>query len=651
MLKNMNMRKKLFLFPILFILIVIGSGLVYKHFSNIAHQRNNAAISTEEFIQQNLKGRISVYQFLRNLTEESSRKVENDFKKLIEDVSAAKSTFSLKENKDLCDDILNYSKEYLKEFDSLAKENISNFKNGITVESEDMKNRISKMSNIGLEIEHKIQEINKNAIMLREDAYKSLDIDLVILAIVATSIFILISIVISNNIVNSLENFKDGLFSFFGYLNRESSTVELINLDTKDEFGQMSKIVNENIVKTQKGIEEDRKLIDETISVLGEFEQGDLCQRLNLNVSNPALTQLKNVLNKMADNLENNIENVLNILEQYSNYNYLNKISTKNLKEHLLKLASGVNNLGDSITQMLVENKTNGLTLDKSSNMLLVNVDKLNLSSNEAAASLEETAAALEEITSNIRNNTESIAQMSKLSSNVTTSANQGEKLANETTVAMDEINNQVRLINEAIGVIDNIAFQTNILSLNAAVEAATAGEAGKGFAVVAQEVRNLASRSAEAAREIKTIVENATIKANEGKEIASNMIEGYKHLNQNISQTINLISDIQNASKEQLLGIEQINDAVNQLDQQTQQNAMVASQTHDIAIVTDEISKLIVSDADEKEFLGKEKVKAKEIEKKATKSVKQPETKTEKTAKNAPIKSKESTNDDWESF
>ncbi|MCT7597332.1 methyl-accepting chemotaxis protein [Aliarcobacter butzleri] len=651
MLKNMNTRKKLFLFPILFILIVIGSGLVYKHFSNIAHQRNNAAISTEEFIQQNLKGRISVYQFLRNLTEESSRKVENDFKKLIEDVSAAKSTFSLKENKDLCDDILNYSKEYLKEFDSLAKENISNFKNGITVESEDMKNRISKMSNIGLEIEHKIQEINKNAIMLREDAYKSLDIDLVILAIVATSIFILISIVISNNIVNSLENFKNGLFSFFAYLNRESSNVELINLDTKDEFGQMSKIVNENIVKTQKGIEEDRKLIDETISVLGEFEQGDLCQRLNLNVSNPALTQLKNVLNKMADNLENNIENVLNILEQYSNYNYLNKISTKNLKEHLLKLASGVNNLGDSITQMLVENKTNGLTLDKSSNMLLVNVDKLNLSSNEAAASLEETAAALEEITSNIRNNTESIAQMSKLSSNVTTSANQGEKLANETTVAMDEINNQVRLINEAIGVIDNIAFQTNILSLNAAVEAATAGEAGKGFAVVAQEVRNLASRSAEAAREIKTIVENATIKANEGKEIASNMIEGYKHLNQNISQTINLISDIQNASKEQLLGIEQINDAVNQLDQQTQQNAMVASQTHDIAIVTDEISKLIVSDADEKEFLGKEKVKAKEIEKKATKSVKQSETKTEKTAKNAPIKSKESANDDWENF
>ncbi|MCG3691192.1 methyl-accepting chemotaxis protein, partial [Aliarcobacter butzleri] len=142
------------------------------------------------------------------------------------------------------------------------------------------------------------------------------------------------------------------------------------------------------------------------------------------------------------------------------------------------------------------------------------------------------------------------------------------------------------------------------------------AGEAGKGFAVVAGEVRNLASRSAEAAREIKTIVENATSKANQGKSIATNMIEGYKELNQNISQTISLISDIQNASKEQLLGIEQINDAVTQLDRQTQQNAMIASQTHDVALITDEISKLIVSDADEKEFVGKDKVKGKDINK-----------------------------------
>ncbi|RXJ60954.1 methyl-accepting chemotaxis protein, partial [Halarcobacter anaerophilus] len=144
----------------------------------------------------------------------------------------------------------------------------------------------------------------------------------------------------------------------------------------------------------------------------------------------------------------------------------------------------------------------------------------------------------------------------------LTQSAKEGEKLAQETTVSMDEINEQVNSINEAITVIDQIAFQTNILSLNAAVEAATAGEAGKGFAVVAQEVRNLAARSAEAAKEIKELVETATTKANSGKSIADKMIKGYNGLNDNISKTIEIISDVEMASKEQQTGIEQINDA-----------------------------------------------------------------------------------------
>ncbi|WP_258239336.1 methyl-accepting chemotaxis protein, partial [Arcobacter sp. CECT 8989] len=138
----------------------------------------------------------------------------------------------------------------------------------------------------------------------------------------------------------------------------------------------------------------------------------------------------------------------------------------------------------------------------------------------------EETAAALNEIRSNISNSTENIIQMSLNAKELTSSVKEGEKLASKTTVAMSEINEQVSEITNAIGIIDQIAFQTNILSLNAAVEAATAGEAGKGFAVVAQEVRNLASRSATAANEIKIIVENATQKANEGKQIASKMID-----------------------------------------------------------------------------------------------------------------------------
>ena len=606
MLNNFNTRKKLFLFPILFILIVIGSGFTYKYFSNISKARNNVTITTDEFIQQNLKGRISVYQFLRAPSENTKEKVLSNFQKLSEEVSSLKVILVSQRNKDISDDILVFIKGYLSEFDSVSKEKISDFSNATIVESQEMKERISKMSAVGLKLEEKIVEINKNAVLLRDEAYKTLDICLMILALVAIVIFLMISVFISNIIVNSLNSFKEGLLTFFSYLNRESDNVKILEATSKDEFGEMSKVLNENIVKTKKGIEEDRRLIDETILVLGEFEQGDLSQRLHIEVSNPALTQLKNVLNNMATNLELNINNVLNILEEYSNYKYINKISTKNLKEHLSRLSNGVNGLGDSITKMLKDNKSNGLTLDKSSNLLLINVDKLNISSNEAASSLEETAAAIEEITSNIRNNTESIAKMANFSEKVTNSAILGEKLANETNVSMDDINAQVTAINEAISVIDQIAFQTNILSLNAAVEAATAGEAGKGFAVVAGEVRNLANRSAQAANEIKNIVEIATQKADEGKHIANSMINGYSELNSDIMQTIDLIKEFENSSKEQLLGIEQINNAVAILDQKTQQNANVTSQTKDIAISTNSISKLIIEDVNKKRFKDK---------------------------------------------
>ncbi|WP_419768788.1 methyl-accepting chemotaxis protein [Arcobacter sp.] len=469
----------------------------------------------------------------------------------------------------------------------------------------------------------------------------------IFITITSTIIFttIFLSFLLRRNIDKSISSFEDGLLNFFKFLNRESNDAILISEKGKDEFSQMAKVVNKNIELTKKGVIEDRKLIDETIAVLSEFEQGDLCQRLDINVSNPALMQLKDVLNKMAENLESNVDKILNIIEEYSAYNYLNKVSTKDLKEHILKLANGINSLGDSATSMLIENKSTGLRLGQSSDILLKNVDKLNKSTTTAASSLEETAAAIEEITSNVRNNTENIAKMASFSNNVTDSVNKGENLANETTKAVEEINAEVTAISEAITVIDQIAFQTNILSLNAAVEAATAGEAGKGFAVVAGEVRNLASRSAEAAKEIKNLVEKATIKANQGKNIAAEMINGYKNLNDNVYKTINLISDIKNASNEQLLGIEQINDAVSQLDRQTQENAMVAAETDHVAMVTDEIAKLIISDTQSKNFLGKDNVKAKVIGKKDTSS------NNSKSVKIKEIKKVNEDKDSWESF
>jgi methyl-accepting chemotaxis protein len=262
--------------------------------------------------------------------------------------------------------------------------------------------------------DEQVTEATTNSLLAIDKSNNTLTIS-IILGLIGAIIGIIIGILLTKQITNSLENFKDGLLSFFAYLNRDTANVSMLNDKAKDEFGEMIKVVNENIEKTKIGIDEDRELIAEAIIVLGEFEKGALNQRLDFEVSNPALVQLRDVLNKMADNLEININNVLHILEEYSNYNYINKISTDDLKEHLLKLANGVNTLGDSITEILVENKSNGLTIDETSDVLLVNVDKLNQSSNEAAASLEQTAASLNQITSNIRQNTQDIAKNGRI--------------------------------------------------------------------------------------------------------------------------------------------------------------------------------------------------------------------------------------------
>jgi methyl-accepting chemotaxis protein len=433
---------------------------------------------------------------------------------------------------------------------------------------------------------------------------------LIVIAISIILISIFITLFLRKSIIAPLNTLQDGLLGFFKYLNRESTSVSHINISSNDEIGIMSKVIDENITKTQRGIEDDRKVIDDTIKVLKEFEQGDLTQRINSSTINESLNELKNVINNMANNLESNIDKILSILEQYSNYNYMNDIDTNGLKAHLLKLANGVNKLGDATTSMLVENKKNGLILQEDSQVLTSNVNTLNTNANQQAASLEETAASIEQMGGNIRLTTEKAQEMSEVSQHTQDSANKGKELALKTATAMEDINNSTSSINESITVIEQIAFQTNILSLNAAVEAATAGEAGKGFAVVAGEVRNLAGRSAEAANSIKNIVEEATKKSLEGKNISDSMTKGYEELSKNISENTELIDYVASASKEQLEGINQINNAITQLDMATQETAKIASATNEIAIQSNEIANKVVSNANAKEFRGKNDIK-----------------------------------------
>ena len=206
----------------------------------------------------------------------------------------------------------------------------------------------------------------------------------------------------------------------------------------------------------------------------------------------------------------------------------------------------------------------------------------------------------------------EELQEIQKESKETASGSTSGLDLINEIVVDTDnlykEIENENIIVEslvskskdiaQVINIIQEIAFQTNILSLNAAVEAATAGEAGRGFAVVAAEVRNLASRSAEAAKEINNIVQKAKQRANEGKEIANSMILGYETLNKNIENQINIINEVSSASKEQSEAMEQINDAINELDKTTQQNAAMASQinsqAHNIEVLSNKLVEVV---------------------------------------------------------
>jgi len=630
----------------MFLGIVIISGFVFQYFNNITEKRIHVAIETDVFIQEVLKGRISVYQFLRSPNESTAQKVRDDFKQLDNHVLQLKPLLDNEENRRLADDIVSLSSKYIQSFDEFYLEKIKEHNNGILKESPKIINTIKQMVQTGLQLEKELSQINKNAIALKEEAKASLNTALITIAVLSILFFLLFSILLSNQLVNSIKNFQEGLLSFFSYINKESDRVELLDDSSKDEFGIMANVVNKNIQKAKDTIDSDNKFLGEINEIVLTIKNGYLNKRLDNETQTESLENLREQINQMLMSLQlrvcTNINDISFALDKYADLDFTHRIKGCNSG-----VTVGLNNLADIINDMLVENKSNGLTLGESSNVLLNNVDTLNKNSNEAASSLEQTAAALEEITSNISSNTRNIVDMSNLASSVTNSVSKGQTLANKTTDAMNEIDNEVNAINEAITVIDQIAFQTNILSLNAAVEAATAGEAGKGFAVVAQEVRNLAARSAEAAKEIKDLVETATVKADEGKKISEDMISGYETLNKDINKTIELIKNVELSSKEQLSGIEQINDAINSLDRQTQENAMIANQTYDVAVQTDSIAKLVVTNANAKEFIGKDEVKAKEMNLQEIQ-------KTQTVKKVEPIKiesNNSSKDDEWDSF
>ncbi len=425
----------------------------------------------------------------------------------------------------------------------------------------------------------------------------------------ATIFIILLMMVLVNTILKSTLNkelkiFNASLDHFLDFISFRVNKFKPTELTSYDELGQLLHRLNLIAEEQDKKLKADMQVMGEITITSDKVEQGIYKCRIKAKTTNPMINTLAQTINKMIDAIARDMGQLKTVVEEYANDDFRNKVTIdSSLKADMLAVMTSVNQLGDALSISAKTNLSNGQHLESNSSTMTESVNNLANKANQQAASLEETAAAVEEITSITRNNAENTQKMSKLGEKVKDAVSNGMKLASQTSEAMDSINEQVTAITDSIQVIDQIAFQTNILSLNAAVEAATAGEAGKGFAVVAQEVRNLASRSAEAANDIKALVDSASIKANEGKKVSDDMIQGYETLNDNATQTIAIIQDVSVASKEQMTGIEQINDAVTMLDRVTQENAHEANSVAQIAGEVSVMANSLVSDASAKKF------------------------------------------------
>jgi len=405
--------------------------------------------------------------------------------------------------------------------------------------------------------------------------------------------------------------FSVGFLSYLSHINSEyfliSSLIFICIISFFFFYGMnLLKEKKELIILDEKKDDLEEDFIEELVTQSSLMSKNIFKNKINIKTKNQNFQTIADNINQTANNLSSSFDEMLQFFEKYQKNDFTAEIKN-NKSEELQTLIEAINKLNVKISRMLLSSLKSGNMFKKNADSLKNNMELLSANIVTQATILEETSASMEEITSSVRNNSLDVDKMLTYSNELLISVKSGYKSAKNSAELMDRINDKTKSIEEAITVIDQIAFQTNILSLNAAVEAATAGEAGRGFAVVAAEVRNLASRSADAAKEIKSLVESATKEANNGKNASTDMIKEYDILNENIQKTKEIIENISSSLKEQEKGIEQVNVAVADLDRATQQNALRAQETREIANQNDQMATTMVVETNKTNFFGRD--------------------------------------------
>ena len=447
-------------------------------------------------------------------------------------------------------------KEFSDEFDAIARKKadfidaMNIIKNVVTTEdaSYDAASWFSKISisiDAMRELELKLLDsMQKDAQHIKSEANAQLIFSSIVIAI-CILLMLLVSTLIGKNLISGIDQTKNGLVKFFDFLNNKTNKAEFLDRSGSDEIGQMSALINENIKQIEANLSEQNNFIKEANTFVNQIGKGNYVAQLNADTSNPALSQLKQTFKDLQIALKHAIaengDDVLNLLESFKKQDF-----TKRLEDDG-KMAVGINALGEEIAKMLRANLDQAHVLEEKAEALSQSMKELTQGANVQANSLQESAAAVEQMSS-------SMNAISQKTSDVIRQS--------------DEIKNIITIIRD-------IADQTNLLALNAAIEAARAGEHGRGFAVVADEVRKLAERTQKSLTEI---------------EANTNVL----------AQSINEMSE---SIKEQSEGINMINQSVAQIDTLTKENVVIVNKANEVTSDVDDMAKAIVNEVRKNKF------------------------------------------------
>ena len=327
-----------------------------------------------------------------------------------------------------------------------------------------------------------------------------------------------------------------------------------------------------------KDITEEKDAERQIQSLVDEAIDGQLDSRINASGYSGFMKSLAEGINNLMEAVVEPLKEGKRVMVSLAEGDLTQSMQGE-FKGEFAELRDAINASVTNLLNMVTDiNEASGSISSGASEIATGNTD-LSQRTEEQASSLEETASSMEEMTSTVRQNADNARTANTLASTARDQAQKGGDVVSNAVAAMSEINSSSKKISDIIGVIDEIAFQTNLLALNAAVEAARAGEQGRGFAVVAGEVRNLAQRSAGAAKEIKSLINDSVEKVDEGTKLVDESGKTLEQIVEAVKKVNDIIAEIAAASQEQSSGIEEVNKAISQMDEMTQQNAALVEE------------------------------------------------------------------------